>query len=293
MKASIDLGSNMAQLLVVDDQLRENIYQQFTCLGEGTYLTGLLTQEAIDRTLKVMSSFIVILKNNGVSPAEVVFSATEACRRATNRDELFMQLKLLGFKPLLLNEQQEAYWGCLGAMSQLPISNSECVSMDIGGASTEIAMLDFNNNLHSYLSIKIGTLAVTEWIKDLVLDEKFELIKMEYQKHSTIYQSKTLICARGTMTTLFNLAFENGEAMEKTMHGSMIYPQELQEKLKAIQKMSDEQLVQKYPYIVHRLTTLLAAIEICNFFCDLLKPKKIVISERGLVHGALMVKKSN
>ena len=268
MKAAIDLGSNMAQLLIIDDQQREKIFQQFTSLGEGTFASNKLSDAAIARALKVLAEFIDILKAHKINPLEVVFCATEACRRATNREDFFKIITKLGFKPKLLNGQQEAFLGCLGAMSQLVNPSLDYVSMDIGGASTEIAILDTNCELHKYISLKVGTLAVTQWLKNSQLKENLEKIKSEHTNDLIDFQGKTLICTRGTMTSLFNIALDNREVEEKSFHGSQLSPTELIKRLKVIQSFTHEQLIQKYSYLDKRLPTLDAGIEIFLFICE-------------------------
>lgn len=295
MKAVIDLGSNMAQMLIIDNKFKLTHYQDFTALGEKTFLTSLLTPDAIDRTLKVLLKFKDILFTYGIPLAQVKVYGTQACRMAKNTDVLFLHISKLGFYPKILSEEQEAYFGALACLSNLTMSLDENISFDIGGASTEIAMLENkggldqkNYFLKSYRSYKIGILEVNSWLNEKSLEANFTMLKLKFLDISMPYQNKNLICTRGTMTSLFNLAFDHRGDQENIFDSLLIETDEMICRLNNIKNLTTEELLDRYTYIKPRISTLTAAIEIFLFFCELLNPKKIQLSDKALSYGALI-----
>jgi hypothetical protein len=53
------------------------------------------------------------------------------------------------------------------------------------GASTEISKLNASYQLENFWSLKLGTLAVKDWIENNSLKENIDIIKSRYQKELT------------------------------------------------------------------------------------------------------------
>lgn len=296
--AAIDLGSNMAQLLIQINQ-QEEIYQDFTALGDGLHIESLISMQAINRTIEVLKKFKEIILTKGIRISDVIFCATEACRQAKNQFDFFEKIKSLGFNPQILTEEQEAYYSCLGVLSDISIVNfNDYVSLDIGGASTELAILSQDNinkqfHLNQFVSLKIGTLLVAQLLKQGGLNHFLNSLKSQHINIFKLFYDKTLVCTRGTMTTIFNLALDNRNQVESTYHNAAMTSNELSQSLSKLEIMTVNDLLKNYPYLEPRLPTLFSAIKIVKFLIEELNPRKIILSQRGLVHGALKYHRSS
>src|SRR5262249_7699267 len=129
--ASIDCGTNSIRLLVgepsgdgqfatIDRRMR------ITRLGQGVDATGQLAPEAIDRTMKVLREFRVVMDDLGVERVRI--AATSAARDASNRADFFDQAEeLVGATPELLSGKEEGHLSFLGATADVDRSDGPFV----------------------------------------------------------------------------------------------------------------------------------------------------------------------
>ena len=142
MYAVIDLGSNSFHLLIADTK-QQQIRVVGRCsekiqLAEGLDATGELSPAAMERGLQCLREFKKILEQFPIQQIKAV--GTEALRRARNADFFRRQAKKIGFTIDIISGQQEASWIFHGVCGPLPDSNNTRLTVDIGGASTEIAL---------------------------------------------------------------------------------------------------------------------------------------------------------
>ena len=142
MYAVIDLGSNSFHLLIAELK-QQQIRVVGRCsekiqLAEGLDRNGELSPAAMERGLQCLRQFQSILAQHPIEKMKVV--ATEAVRRANNRDFFIKQAHKLGFDIDVISGEQEARWIFKGICGPLPDSNNTRLTIDVGGASTEIAL---------------------------------------------------------------------------------------------------------------------------------------------------------
>jgi exopolyphosphatase/guanosine-5'-triphosphate,3'-diphosphate pyrophosphatase len=94
-RAVIDIGTNSVLLLIgsmKDGKIRD-VVQEFkvTRLGEDLLSTGNLSQQAMARTIKVLSEYRDIITKNNIQRVDLV--GTESLRLAGNRDEFLSRLE--------------------------------------------------------------------------------------------------------------------------------------------------------------------------------------------------------
>lgn len=142
MYAVIDLGSNSFHLLIAEhsaghfsvvDRCSEKIQ-----LADGLTRSGRLTQAAIERGLDCLRLFKEILAQHPIRHTHVV--ATQALRQATNAGDFIEQAKALGFGVEIISGVREAKLIFRGVCDPLPDCEGNRLVIDIGGASTEIAV---------------------------------------------------------------------------------------------------------------------------------------------------------
>lgn len=154
----IDIGSNSVRLLVSDDMNRVFKKINTTGLGRGLAITGKLSEEKMIETAKAVIDFVEDAK--GVGCNEVYVFATEAVRSAQNRSEFLQMLSVKHIVVDVVASENEAKLGFAGAYTK-----GKCCVMDIGGASTELAVGDENGLIYAK-SMPVGLVRIFDNCKE-------------------------------------------------------------------------------------------------------------------------------
>ncbi|MGA1419247.1 MAG: exopolyphosphatase [Ilumatobacteraceae bacterium] len=159
--AAIDIGSNSTNLLVVDAAGNELVRQvNVTALGEGVSRSGVLSQAAIERTLRVIEGYSRITAEHD---AALHLTGTAACRMAGNTGDFFSRVKTItGSMPRLLSADDEARLAWHGAVASLPVVDGNTMVIDIGGASTEVTVGTPQLEVIESVSMPFGVVTLTE-----------------------------------------------------------------------------------------------------------------------------------
>ena len=156
----IDIGSNSVRLMMSEDTNTLYKVLETTQLSEGLALTGELTQAAMQRTVDAIERFYKKALNEGA--VKIYPFATEAVRSANNKDVFIKMLNNRGIDIDVVPSQNEAILGFSGAYT-----DGQKAVMDIGGASTEIAVGNQDGLIYAK-SVPIGIVR----IKDKCLEDK-------------------------------------------------------------------------------------------------------------------------
>lgn len=157
--AVIDIGTNSTNLLIVDEagaQVVRNIAS--TRLGDELHKSGLLSNDAMNRTIDAVMNHIRTAQSHGVEHISVV--GTAACRRAVNVAQFSDMIRTATNVSLeILSEKDEASLAFAGAISGLPEVLAPTLVIDIGGGSTEytVGVLEAEQSA----SIPFGALTAT------------------------------------------------------------------------------------------------------------------------------------
>ncbi|MBQ9690814.1 MAG: Ppx/GppA family phosphatase, partial [Eggerthellaceae bacterium] len=144
-RAAIDIGTVTTRLLIarVEDgaqPLVEKLYKKsvITNLGLGVDATGLLSPDAIQRTVACLQDYqntiATYAQEHGNIPVRVV--ATSASRDARNAHEFIQEAEKLGLVIDVISGDDEAYLSFLG--TSYSFLGKEILIADIGGGSTEL-----------------------------------------------------------------------------------------------------------------------------------------------------------
>lgn len=186
--AALDLGTNNCRLLVAYPQLKEtkvgrtlravDSFSRIVRLGEGVSATGLLSDEAMDRTIQALQACRKKLDQYPVIRGRYV--ATEACRRAANALEFVQRIKSeTGITVEIISNGEEARLALLGCCSLLRRQTTKALAFDVGGGSTEIMwveaahlpdnevdsdgnILPFNLDIRDWISVPYGVMNISE-----------------------------------------------------------------------------------------------------------------------------------
>lgn len=172
--AALDLGTNNCRLLVAvptrPGQFRViDAFSRIVRLGEGLSRTGRLGQPAMDRAIAALTVCSQKLAARSVAGARLI--ATEACRAAANGDEFIERVKReTGLELEIVSRETEARLAVSGCGSLVDRSAKGAVLFDIGGGSSEIALLDLSsgptrrlsNHIVAWTSLPVGVVSLAE-----------------------------------------------------------------------------------------------------------------------------------
>ncbi len=296
--AFLDVGTNSVRLLVV----RINPNRSYTViseqkemvrLGETSFHDGLLTESAMERTIRVIKNFCDLSRTYGAT--EFVAMATSATREASNRMELIDRLKeVTGLELGIISGLEEARLIYLGVSSGHHIGRKTALFLDIGGGSTELVLGDQKE--YTYLeSLKVGAIRLTTMFVKKVEGPVPEntLGKMhKYVKSSMVRAKKEIMqnkvgLAFGSSGTVVNL----GEVLVRydgTSRSGIIRHAQLK---KLISYLASLDLAgrRKVPGMnPERADIIVAGAIILETVMDELNLSEIAISPRSMRDGMLM-----
>jgi exopolyphosphatase/guanosine-5'-triphosphate,3'-diphosphate pyrophosphatase len=173
--AALDLGTNNCRLLVAvpgrHGQFRViDAFSRIVRLGEGLSASGRLGQAAMDRAVEALKVCGEKLRNRKIRRARLI--ATEACRAAENGVEFLERVEReAGLKLEIIDRQTEARLAVSGCGSLVERETRGVVLFDIGGGSSEIALIDLSrgqrssrlaNHIVSWTSLPVGVVSLAE-----------------------------------------------------------------------------------------------------------------------------------
>jgi exopolyphosphatase/guanosine-5'-triphosphate,3'-diphosphate pyrophosphatase len=158
--AALDCGSNSTRLLVADRHrgaLRREM--RITRLSQGVDESGTLTPEALQRSYDVLGEYRAYMDELDVERGLLV--ATSAVRDASNGQQFLARAReITGVDARILSGAEEATLSYSGATADLAPDSRLTVIVDVGGGSTELAVV-LDGSMHSF-SMQLGCVRVTE-----------------------------------------------------------------------------------------------------------------------------------
>jgi exopolyphosphatase/guanosine-5'-triphosphate,3'-diphosphate pyrophosphatase len=166
--AVIDIGSNSMRMAVFQKTSRFAFHiihevKSSVRLGESAYKNGgFLQNDPMDRASQALGEFLLVARSFKVR--KVLCVATSALRDAPNKSDFIQRIQRehsLSIK--VIDGNKEAYLGGIACANLLP--KMDAVTVDVGGGSTEFALLD-NGNITQTISLNIGTVRLKELFMD-------------------------------------------------------------------------------------------------------------------------------
>ncbi|HAO14105.1 MAG TPA: exopolyphosphatase, partial [Tenacibaculum sp.] len=211
---AIDIGSNAIRLLVTniiesenddrDPQFKKSSLVRVPIrLGADAFVTGIISDENIDRMIDTMKAFKLIMKVNGVSKYKAC--ATSAMREASN-GKLIVDtiLKETDVKIDIIDGKKEAAIISSTDLSSLIKSDSTYLYVDVGGGSTEFTLFSKGKIINSK-SFKIGTVRL---INNTKSENKliFKKVQKWIEDNTEDYKRISLIGSGGNINKLFKMS---------------------------------------------------------------------------------------
>jgi exopolyphosphatase/guanosine-5'-triphosphate,3'-diphosphate pyrophosphatase len=220
----VDIGTNSMRLLIRDEDREHGRWVEVTGLGRGVDATGSLSDEAIDRTVRVLEGFGRRMTELNVESRAAI--ATSATRDAQNR-VTFLDLaeRALEVRPEVISGVDEGLLAFDGATSDLVVAEPVMVT-DIGGGSTEFVMYD------TVLSIDMGSVRLTDRMSseyplgDAAWEEAMEMAWAAFDDARGLVIG-THIGVAGTWTSLAAIVRELPGYDDADVHGHVVQQADL------------------------------------------------------------------
>ncbi|MCE7029542.1 Ppx/GppA phosphatase family protein [Jiella avicenniae] len=172
--AALDLGTNNCRLLIAvptrPGQFRViDAFSRIVRLGEGLGRTGSLSRGAMDRAAAALAVCAQKISAREVDRSWLI--ATEACRAAANGAEFIEEVaERTGLSLDIVPRETEARLAVSGCGSLIDRKARGAVLFDIGGGSTEIALLDLRgpytrrlaSRIVAWTSLPVGVVTLAE-----------------------------------------------------------------------------------------------------------------------------------
>ncbi len=288
-RASIDIGSNSCLLLIMNEK-REILFEEshITGLGRGIDKTKNFSNEAMDETYRVLQNYSVKCLEYGLNLTNVVMTATEASRVASNANDFYKKVENeIGLRVRIISGDQEAYYTALGISEMSTLKDQQFVIMDIGGASTEFILINRKPfEILSSTSLPVGSARATDWIANGEFQSRIDEI---YEKSDLqAYSSLPLVCVAGTMTTLALVLQSELTYSADQVNSFELTKEQFFEHVQSFKKKDVKELAKQYEYIGKRVSTLEAGVDIATFFVEKLNVSHMKFSTYGLRYGTIL-----
>ena len=160
--AIIDIGSNSVRLVAYEGLTRAPtpIFNEkaLCALGRGVGTTGLLADEAMDKTLKALKRYRVLTDIMKIKDVTVI--ATAAARDAENGEAFLKECQTITGRPVqLISGKREAELSALGVISGMQDPNG--LVGDLGGGSLELIEVS-GTQISDGLTLPLGALVLQE-----------------------------------------------------------------------------------------------------------------------------------
>ncbi|MBD8553379.1 Ppx/GppA family phosphatase [Rhizobium sp. CFBP 8762] len=222
--AALDLGTNNCRLLIAQPtrpgQFRVvDAFSRIVRLGEGLAASGRLSQDAMDRSIEALKICASKLKARNIRRHRLI--ATEACRAAENGEAFLERVTLeTGLELEIINRETEARLAVSGCASLVGYDAKSVVLFDIGGGSSEIAVIRIGanrsgrlaNHITHWTSLPVGVVTLSERHggKD-VTPESFAAMVAEVEGMLASFQSPAIdVLTEGNAAQGFHLIGTSG-----------------------------------------------------------------------------------
>ena len=186
--AVIDIGSNSVRMVIYEKTSRFAFHllheeKSKVRISENAYQhNGNLQELPMQRTFDALRDFITI--SDSFKVRKLLCVATSALRDAPNKKEFLKKVRdSLKLNIKIIDGKKEAYFGAIACANLLP-QLSSALSVDIGGGSTELTLIN-DKDISSTISLNIGTVRLKElyFDKDDIagaikhMDKELEILK--------------------------------------------------------------------------------------------------------------------
>ncbi len=316
---ALDLGTNNCRLLVARPSRRGffviDAFSRIIKLGEGVSHSGVLSEEAISRTIDALKVCSSKMARRGVTRSRLV--ATEACRVATNGPDFIARVKReTGLALEIIGRETEARLAVSGCASLIDKQSDYALIFDIGGGSSEFVWLNLKTGhrakrisiedrlriqdcIEAWTSLPFGVVTLAERFggsraEGSHFEEMVAFVQARLKPFSDangigtkVAHGAHLLGTSGTVTTIAGVYLGLSEYHRAKVDGCWLSTASIRDVTKRIAGMNWEQRAAQ-PCIGHeRADLILAGCAIMEAMLRVWPVKSLRVADRGLREGIL------
>ena len=310
--AALDLGTNNCRLLVAvpgrPGQFRViDAFSRIVRLGEGLTVSGRLSEPAMDRAVDALKVCAEKLRNRTVEKFRLI--ATEACRSADNGEAFLERVETeAGLTLEIIDRETEARLAVSGCGSLVERDTDGVVLFDIGGGSSEIALIDVRGNrsprlashIVAWTSLPVGVVSLAErfgghdvtrdtfkamvdCVKEML--ERFEgRGRLDHLVHAGKFH---LLGTSGTVTTLAGVHLELERYDRRRVDGLWMDRASVDQMVEKLLGWDFDARVRNACIGSDRADLVLAGCAILEAIRDVWPSERVRVADRGLREGIL------
>lgn len=310
--AALDLGTNNCRLLVASPtrpgQFRVvDAFSRIVRLGEGLSTTGKLSDNAMHRAVEALKICRDKLAGKIIRRSRLI--ATEACRSAANGEQFLERVRTeTGLELEIVDRQTEARLAVSGCGTLVTRDTDAVVLFDIGGGSSEIALIDVSRrrsprlaeHITAWTSLPVGvvTLAerfggrnVTKESFGAMVDHVTELLS-HFAERNCLGQLAAssrfhLLGTSGTVTTLAGIHLGLERYDRRRVDGMWMGAEDVTQMTSRLLSWDFEARVANPCIGADRADLVLAGCAILDAIRKVWPSEKLLVADRGLREGIL------
>ena len=313
---ALDLGTNNCRLLVARPSRRGflviDAFSRIIKLGEGVSRSGILSDDAIERTIDALKVCAIKMRRRGVTRSRLV--ATEACRIAKNGSEFIERVKRdTGLSLEIIGRETEARLAVSGCASLIDRKSDQVLIFDIGGGSSEFVWLNLlrgrrgkrtsiedrlrvQDCIEAWTSLPFGVVTLAEQFDGgSRFEEMVSYIQAQLSAFSKVHGLDGKIAARkthllgtsGTVTTIAGVHLGLQEYHRAKVDGCWLATASIREISNRIVAMSYAERAAEPCIGPERADLILAGCAIMEAMLRVWPVESLRVADRGLREGIL------
>ncbi|GAA4524403.1 Ppx/GppA phosphatase family protein [Chelativorans composti] len=310
--AALDLGTNNCRLLIAaptrPGRFRVvDAFSRIVRLGEGLSSSGKLGEAAMERALAALAICAQKLEGKRFSGMQLI--ATEACRAASNGAQFLERVrKETGLRLTIIDRETEARLAVAGCSSLVGRDTDGLVLFDIGGGSSEIALVDLtkrrsgrlSDNIVAWTSLPVGVVSIAERFGgrdvspesfEAMVEAVSELLRnfegADRLKHVASSERFHLLGTSGTVTTLAGVHLGLRRYDRRRVDGLWLDRQHVDSMIRRILSWNFDQRKANPCIGEERADLVLAGCAILEAIRRQWPSERLRVADRGLREGML------
>lgn len=310
--AALDLGTNNCRLLIASPTRPGyfrviDAFSRIVRLGEGLSRHNNLSEMAMTRAIEALKVCASKLSQCNISHQRLI--ATEACRSAQNGEEFIQRVKNeTGLALEIVNRETEARLAVSGCGTLVEPETEAIVLFDIGGGSSEIALIDVSHrrsprladHIIAWTSLPVGVVTLAELFGgETVTPDDFNAMKKhvtdllanfnEREKLGALVNSQGfhLLGTSGTVTTLAGIHLKLERYDRRRIDGMWMQSNEVDRMTEKLLSWNMSERVANPCIGADRADLVLAGCAILEAIRDIWPSGRLRVADRGLREGIL------
>ncbi|KAB2709850.1 exopolyphosphatase/guanosine-5'-triphosphate,3'-diphosphate pyrophosphatase [Ochrobactrum intermedium] len=310
--AALDLGTNNCRLLVASPtrpgQFRVvDAFSRIVRLGEGLSATGRLSDNAMDRAVEALKICRDKLAGKKIRRSRLI--ATEACRSASNGEQFLERVRAeTGLELEIVDRQTEARLAVSGCGTLVTRETDAVVLFDIGGGSSEIALIDVSRrrsprlaeHIMAWTSLPVGVVTLAERFGGRnVTQESFDSMVSHVTDLLTQFAERQclgnltasprfhLLGTSGTVTTLAGIHLGLERYDRRRVDGMWMGAEDVTQMTNRLLSWDFDARVANPCIGADRADLVLAGCAILDAIRKVWPSEKLLVADRGLREGIL------